>query len=959
MQNLTQAQIDAQRATAADVAARRELEKLSGAGFEEEAAFQEAREAARLASEAVATARREREEAARQQAAAAGNEDEGPLDDEEDIIPILEDLKLSQEFIDALKTATLRSTLEPLDEDTLDFIENPPTEECTVEDNPDLHLSIELYLAIDNAAEAVYNAARTAIMRRFRDCNILSFYKVKKTVEELTGVRPVYRDMCWNSCVAFTGPLSSRLTCPLCGEQRYQSDGKTPRKRFVTLLLAPQLQAMWRTPDGARLMQYRNDLTEKLLDELDQTDDAGNPRPRTSKFTDFFSGLEYLKAVDLKNIRDKDMVLVLLIDGAQLYRSKVSECWVYIWVILDVAPDKRYKKRYVLPGGFIPGPNKPKRLDSFLFPGLYHLCALQNDGLKIWRADTRTLFVSHPFLALVTADGPAMAAISGQVGHQGRMHCRRRCPIPGRRKEGGSQYYPMRQKPDNYDVPGSAHDDVDLNDLLQSFSEDDREKRYLEELRLVMRSRDQADYHRNRLQTGIVGPTIFSALPRKHRLGIPNIFPLDIMHLPALNIPDLLIPLWRGTFTHAKDDDPKDWPWAVLTGDVWKQHGEAVANVTPFIPSSFDRPPRNPAEKINSGYKAWEFLIYFFGIGPALLYGVLPDPYWKNYCQVVRAFHILMQVEISPDDLLEAHALMTQFSDGFEELYVQRRSDRIHFVRPSIHTGSHFPFDVELIGPGIVYSQWPVERAIGSLGMEMSQPGNMFANFEARGTRRCQTNSLYNLLPHLMPPKPNLRTRISIGSGYMLAGIERSPTTLRACELAAIQGYFTSKGLNPQIDRLRRWSHLYLPSGQVARTYWKESMVQNRPVRRARCVLCNYNGQERVGEVLYFVRTQARRDQPAGELHSLAVLCLLDFPNKDILAASYGQYWTAAHIGDAGLVCMDAHDIFSSVIMAPDYQYGTRNHDGTEGNRWYISRRPGDAVMSQLDTEESDDEDAD
>ncbi|KAJ6528077.1 hypothetical protein B0H19DRAFT_1195027 [Mycena capillaripes] len=39
------------------------------------------------------------------------------------------------------------------------------------------------------------------------------------------------------------------------------------------------------------------------------------------------------------------------------------------------------------------------------------------------------------------------------------------------------------------------------------------------------------------------------------------------------------------------------------------------------IPGSFDRPPRNPAEKINSGYKAWERLLYVYGAGPALLYG--------------------------------------------------------------------------------------------------------------------------------------------------------------------------------------------------------------------------------------------------------------------------------------------------------------------------------------------------
>jgi hypothetical protein len=47
-------------------------------------------------------------------------------------------------------------------------------------------------------------------------------------------------------------------------------------------------------------------------------------------------------------------------DGTQLYAHKASDCWIYIWVIMDLSPDEHYKKRHVLPGGFIPSPNKPK-----------------------------------------------------------------------------------------------------------------------------------------------------------------------------------------------------------------------------------------------------------------------------------------------------------------------------------------------------------------------------------------------------------------------------------------------------------------------------------------------------------------------------------------------------------------------------------------------------------------------
>jgi len=71
---------------------------------------------------------------------------------------------------------------------------------------------------------------------------------------------------------------------------------------------------------------------------------------------------------------------MLSLNGAQLYEHKASDCWIYIWVIFDHAPHLQYKKKHVLPGGFIPG--KPKIVDSFLFPGLHHVSALQSEIYK-------------------------------------------------------------------------------------------------------------------------------------------------------------------------------------------------------------------------------------------------------------------------------------------------------------------------------------------------------------------------------------------------------------------------------------------------------------------------------------------------------------------------------------------------------------------------------------------------
>lgn len=120
------------------------------------------------------------------------------------------------------------------------------------------------------------------------------------------------------------------------------------------------------------------------------------------------------------------------------------------------------------------------------------------------------------------------------------------------------------------------------------------------------------------------------------------------MHHGAINLPDLLIPLWRGKFDCDNRTDPlSNWDWAVLTGPTWTKHGKEVAAATPYLPGLFDHPPRNPAQKINSGYKAWEYLLYLYGLGPGVFFGVLPDKYYQNFCDLVCAMRIVNQHCIS------------------------------------------------------------------------------------------------------------------------------------------------------------------------------------------------------------------------------------------------------------------------------------------------------------------------
>ncbi|KAG1747772.1 uncharacterized protein EDB91DRAFT_1037095, partial [Suillus paluster] len=122
--------------------------------------------------------------------------------------------------------------------------------------------------------------------------------------------------------------------------------------------------------------------------------------------------------------------------------------------------------------------------------------------------------------------------------------------------------------------------------------------------------------------------------------------------------------------------------------------------------------PRNPAEKMNSGYKMWEYQVYIFGLGPALLFDILPRPYWLNYCRLVRGFQLINQHSISCEDARTAQALFTQWELEFETLYYQHHAERLHFIRPCVHQVSHLVHETVKKGPPICYSQWTMECTI-------------------------------------------------------------------------------------------------------------------------------------------------------------------------------------------------------------------------------------------------------
>ncbi|TFK59269.1 hypothetical protein BDN72DRAFT_749271, partial [Pluteus cervinus] len=767
------------------------------------------------------------------------------------------------------------------------------------------HLSIRTFITLLGSSRETYTRIRDLFATLSPPIKLLSYHGVKKQLGLFTNVTAVKTDMCPHGCLAFTGPFKLDKTCSRCGASRYRGGGEVPLKQFSTIPLGPQIQALWHHPDSAKEMRY-------LLDQTENID--------MSNLEDFVHSSDFLSLSNQGKIQENDVFVMFSLDGAQLYRDKASDCWFFIWIILNLSPSLRYKKRYVIPGGFVPGPEKPAILESFLLPGFRHLSALQKNGLAVFDGSKKEEVIARLWFVGGTSDTVAAPALNGLVGHTGSLGCRIYCGFRGRHKPSVGVYYPASLQPrDGNDNP-KGPPDLPIDNLGSP-----NHSAYMNQLAFLLGSPSRAAFNRRRLQTGIVRPSICLGFNPTLSFSPPTCFTLDLMHLAGLNLPRHLIDIWLG------DNIPFDGPggkppFVVLDQkQVWHKHGKLVAGTRPYLPLSFDRPPRNPVEKLNSGYKAVEYITYVWILGPAIFRLVLPPLYWSNFCKLVYAIRFLHQRRIPRDKLFRVQDILIEWEKEFELIYYQRRMDLLHLIRPCIHTILHAADETFRRGPLGLYAQWTLENMIGNLGREVRQPSNPFANLAERGLLRAQMGAAIAIDPTLAPPPPSLpRNSIPLTGDYiLLTPREDTHHHLTSSEIAALREFYTDHGSPPPSTFfINRWARLQLPNGQIARSLWKEKATVRANVRNSRNVKYYINGSVYFGEVQYFSRLDLD-----GTTTAIAVISQYTDPEPSLLRDSHQTLRVCHYLGDRNLTIIEAQKIEAVVAMIPFPLTHTEKHD--------------------------------
>lgn len=481
----------------------------------------------------------------------------------------------------------------------------------------------------------------------FKSDSLPTWKETRSRVAFLSGFKPVLYDCCLNSCCCYVGPHASLDKCPYCGESRYHSNG-LPRKKYVYLPLIPRLVALFRNIDLSTKMKYRSEYRH-------------NPQC----CSDILDGSVYRDLLDKYVVVDgkrqpykyfsdpRDIALGLSTDGFAPFRHRKTTTWPLIVFIYNLPPELRFLKDYILCLGAIPGRNKPKDSDSFLWPAVEEFLKLAL-GVRAYDALTASIFALHAYLIIGSGDIPAISMLLKIKGHNGFSPCRA-CKIlgvavPGRKKK--TYYVPLdRHKHPNVRNSVSAIKRYDADRLpLRTHSE------MLEQGREVQLAVTQAESNRLSISYGIKGVPILSYLSS---LSFPSSFPYDFMHLIWENVIPNLVSLWTGDYKNL-DQGRESYQ---LQTTVWEAIGKATVESGATLPSAFcARPPNIAGDRSGCTADSWSFWTLY--LGPVLLQRKFTaGKYYDHFIELVKLLNICLQFDLSRDDL---HTLQVGFQTWVE-----------------------------------------------------------------------------------------------------------------------------------------------------------------------------------------------------------------------------------------------------------------------------------------------------
>lgn len=415
---------------------------------------------------------------------------------------------------------------------------------------------------------------------------------------------------------------------------------------FVYMPLKPQLE------------KTINDHFEKILSYHKRFIENKN------EITDIQDGNQYKNAQ--KN-HPNVIVLSLTVntDGAQIYNCKSKSVWP-IQICQNFLPRQiRYISENILVVALHNG--KPKMRD-FFYPFLNELNEIYDKGGIIIEKNGQE-FTFLPVITNCTADLPAKAAVQEMVSHNGYFAC-------GYCLHKGNQIKKDKHSKAVIRYTRTSHTQQYSNrthaDILQTYKK--------------LKSNEPLN--------GIKGISCMIAAPN---FDLVYGYSIDYLHCVLLGVTKKLMDLWLNSENHTEPFYISKKRQVVLSS--------RIVSIKPI--SEINRKPRSIYER--NDYKANEYrtlLLYYLRY---CLVDLLPMKYIKHFQLLSSSIYLLLQANITQEDISLADNRLNKFADEYEDLYHK------YNVTINLHLLRHIASSVRQIGPLWAQSAFSFETYNGIL----------------------------------------------------------------------------------------------------------------------------------------------------------------------------------------------------------------------------------------------------
>jgi Transposase family tnp2/Domain of unknown function (DUF4218) len=537
---------------------------------------------------------------------------------------------------------------------------------------------VDLFLALAGWSQGISRAQYKSLkdLLRTHGFEIPSMRRMQSRLQRLTKIKPLFIDCCYNNCIAFTGGHSDARECPVCKEKRYRINTTRARARFVYIPIIDRLKLQYKNASRARILStYRHAVT--------RNDSRGQLR-------DVFDGDLYREfhCEKLKLFQDsRDIAFHMSLDGVQVTNMHHHEVTPVILINLNLPPEERYKIDNILASMIIPGPKKPKDLDTFLRPLVDELKQL-DCGTEAFDASSGRTFMLRAWVTMVTGDGPAIAEAIGFKRPGNAYRPCRHCTIKGQKQgESGKKTYYVPHTDYDFDHPPLRGDN--LRDIIN----------------LVV-SADSSKYNKK------FGINRASILLELRSLQFPRSFPVDIMHCVLQNITGTLYKLWNQTKLVGLEQEASPAGNGYLSKPSIEAISKSLLSARGEIPTYLGHAPRR-IDNHYKGYKAAEWEAWLKYYGTPLLDKRLGDDYVANFRQLSEIYTLATQHSIQESSVPHLNDLIIGFVKKYEELYYCQDPKRLPVCSVNIHYLVHIPSQIRDCGPSRYWWQFPMERYCG------------------------------------------------------------------------------------------------------------------------------------------------------------------------------------------------------------------------------------------------------